>query len=151
MKNAILIFALLFTSSTQLFAGSSSISPFDSVEVQFDLKRDSMVDLSYRVIDRTVYFKLKMMNESKNGFYSMVREFKDGSFESVDIRQMVANEINQPIMYCFVDNAIPVVDFTYVLVRISDSTEEISRWSYCAETGQICEKYAQRSLVAVQE
>jgi hypothetical protein len=148
MKNALIIFALLFTSSTPLFAGSSF--PSDSVDVQFNLKRDSMVDLTYRLIDRSVYFKLKMLNESQNGFYSMVREFNDGSFESVDIRQMVANEINQPIMYCFVDKAIPVVNFTYVLMRISNETEEVSRWSYCAETGQICEEFMKQSF-AIQD
>ena len=81
------------------------------------------------------------MNESRDGYYSMVREFKNGTFESVDIRQMVANEINQPILYCFVDKEVPGVDFTYVLIRISDSTQEVKRWNYCAETGVICPEH----------
>lgn len=140
MKTALLIFALFVTGSPSLLAGSNSVSPVDPVNVESGIKRDSLVDVSYRMIDSAVYFKLLMMNDSKDGYYSMIRVFDDGRFESVDIRQMIANEINQPILYCFVDKALPLVDFTYILLRIADNTEEIKRWSYCAETGNICDE-----------
>lgn len=141
MKNSLIIFALLVIGSPSLFAGSNSISSNDPVDLQSSSKRDSIVDLSCRMLDKNIYFKLKMMNESRDGYYSMVREFKNGTFEPVDIRKMVANEINQPILYCFVDKEVPGVDFTYVLIRISDSTQEVMRWNYCAETDVICPEH----------
>lgn len=138
MKNSILILAFLFVSLPALFAASNLTDPVNDLGNPNSVKRDSMVGLSCQMVNNVVYFKLKMFNESKDGFYSMVREFSDGSFESVDIRQMNANTINLPILYCFVDREIPSVDFTYVLRRMSDEITEVSRWDYCSTNKEIC-------------
>ncbi|NRA12579.1 MAG: hypothetical protein HRT57_11550, partial [Crocinitomicaceae bacterium] len=122
----------------------------DPTDIPVVSQRDSMVELSFRMIESNIYFKLKMLNETKNGYYSMVRVFEDGSSESVDIRQMVANEINQPILYCFTDEEVPTVDFTYVLVRITAEYKEVKRWNYCATTKLICPQNSQETLVAQQ-
>ena len=79
-----------------------------------------------------------MLNESKDGFYSMVKEHANGEFESVDVRQMVANTINSPLLYSFSDEAISDMDVTYVLYRISDETIEVQRWKYCVNEKQLC-------------
>ncbi|MFT6503199.1 MAG: hypothetical protein ACJASQ_003332 [Crocinitomicaceae bacterium] len=138
MKNTIIILVLLFINSPALFAGSSSVDPSNTFGNPGTIARDSLVDISYKMINNKVYFKLTMINESKDGFYSMVREFGDGRVESVDIRQMNANMINVPLLYCFVDEEIPSVDFTYVLRRISDEVTEVSRWNYCSTNDEIC-------------
>ncbi|MFT6243740.1 MAG: hypothetical protein ACJA0U_002195 [Salibacteraceae bacterium] len=138
MKNTIIILALLFINSPALFAGSSSVDPSNSFGDTGTIKRDSMVDISYKMINNKVYFKLTMINESKDGFYSMVREFGDGRFESVDIRKINANMISIPLLYCFVDEEIPSEDFKYVLRRISDEVTEVSRWDYCSTNYEIC-------------
>ena len=138
MKNTILIFGFLFIGLPVLFASSNITDSINDGGNPNSLKRDSMVSLSYKLVNDVAYFKLKMINESKDGFYTMVREFSDGSFESVDVRQMNANMINIPLLYCFVDKELPSVDFTYVLRRMSDEITEISRWYYCSANDEIC-------------
>ena len=138
MKSSILIFAFLFVGLPSLYASSILTDAINDSGNPDLLKRDSMVGLSYKMVNNVVYFKLKMLNESKDGFYSMVREFSDGSFESVDVRQTNANTVNVPILYCFIDKKVPSVDFTYVLRRISNEITEVSRWDYCSVKKQVC-------------
>jgi len=133
MRKFTYIFALLIFTAPLSFAENG-----DSTQVTTSLDRDKQVSLEGKVSHNIVYFKLLMLNESKDGFYSMVKEHANGEFESVDVRQMVANTINSPLLYSFSDEAISDMDVTYVLYRISDETIEVQRWKYCVNEKQLC-------------
>jgi hypothetical protein len=122
IKNILL--SILMLSTLSLTAGN-----MDSLKLE--TKRDVQVELSARVIEGEVYFKLLMLNESKPGFYSLVKEYADGTFESVGLKEIGVNTINQPLMYCFVDKSksIPV---KYKLSRISNEVETLKTW-VCSE------------------
>ncbi len=112
-------------------------APADTNEVA-GMERDVQVDLTHRIHEGNIYFKLLMLNESQSGFYSMVKYFENGDYASVDVRQMVANTINQPLMYSFTDEDVPREDVTYVLYRIAEGTEEVGRWNYCSTEHTLC-------------
>ncbi len=129
IKNTLLSIILLI--SVSLTAGN-----MDSLKKE--TKRDIQVELSARVIEGNVYFKLLMLNESKPGFYSLVKEYADGTFESVGLKEIGVNTINQPLMYCFVDKSksIPV---KYTLSRISHEVETLKTWDFSNLWGVIYE------------
>lgn len=102
-----------------------------------EIQRDIQVELSTRVIEGEIYFKLLMLNESKPGFYSLVKEYADGTFESVEMKEIAVNTINQPLMYCFADKS-KSAPTKYKLLRISNEVEYIKTW-HCSELGEgIC-------------
>jgi hypothetical protein len=96
------------------------------------IERDKLISVTGRHFENNNYFKLKMLNESKAGFYSMVRIYPDGKIESVEIKNITVNTINKPLLYCFVDKQTPNVDFTYALYRISSENEIVQLWNYYA-------------------
>jgi len=100
-----------------------------------EMSRDIMVDMSARVHTGTVYFNLSMLNESKPGVYSLVKQFEDGSFVSVGIKEIGVNTINQPILYSFKDAPLETKPHSYLLVRISNDSEVVGKWycSYCPD------------------
>ena len=81
MKKFTYILALLIFTAPLSFAENG-----DSTQVTTSLERDKQVSLEGKVARNIVYFKLLMLNESKDGFYSMVKEHANGEFESVDVR-----------------------------------------------------------------
>ncbi len=130
IKLMITLFAILLFSMT-MRAGEK-----DTLNVE--VERDIQVDLSVRVIEGNVYFKLLMLNESKSGFYSLVKENVDGTMESVGVKEIGVNTINQPLMYCFVDKNVTSL-VSYRLVRISQEVESVKTWN-CNEIGTgICQ------------
>lgn len=102
------------------------------------IKGEKIVGVKTRVLEGRVYFNLTMLNEEKESVYSLVRQFEDGSFTSVDLRFGVKNSINTPLLYCFVDKEVPKIDFIYCLYRISDKTTTIQKWHYCASDKELC-------------
>lgn len=136
MKKFIYTLALIISTATVSIAGDGST---DSSGVDDQFKRDVQVSLTGKYIQDMVYFNLRMLNESKDGFYSMVKEYANGEFVSVDVRQMIANTINSPLLYSFSDEEVPLEDVTYILYRISDNTVEVDRWVYCAHEKKLCD------------
>jgi hypothetical protein len=139
MKKLILIQFVLFLGTTQVFSAelitNEGKNPYDHGKV---IIVEKQVSVDARLINDRVYFRLVMLNEEKKSAYSLVREYENGTFESVEVRFGHKNEINLPLLYCFVDEEIPTVDFTYTLYRISDETKIVQRWNYCANEKEIC-------------
>ena len=139
MKKVILIQFVLFLGTTQVFSTelitNEVKNPYDHGKVAIAEKQ---VSLDARIIKDQVYFRLVMLNEEKESAYSLVREYENGTIESVEVRFGHKNEINSPLLYCFVDEEIPTVDFTYTLYRISDETKIVQKWNYCAKEKEIC-------------
>jgi hypothetical protein len=107
------------------------ITPVNAIFTEMQsLERDRQVSLTAKLVSDHVYFNLKMLNESETGFYSMVREFTNGEVESVDSRQMVANTIDTPLLYSFIEEELPENDVTYVLYRIASETTVVQKWNY---------------------
>ncbi|MEJ6524623.1 MAG: hypothetical protein QNL65_10660 [Opitutales bacterium] len=139
MKKLILIQFILFLGTTQVFSTELNTNevknPYDHGKLEIAEKQ---VSVDARIIKDQVYFRLVMLNEEKESAYSLVREYENGIFESVELNFGHKNEINLPLLYCFVDEEIPTVDFTYTLYRISDETKIIQKWKYCANEKEIC-------------
>ena len=115
------------------------------------IERDKQVSLTAKLVSDHIYFNLKMKNESETGFYSMVRVLPDGEIESVDTRQMVANTIDKPLLYSFVEDELPIYDVDYVLYRIASETQVVQTWSYCAADHKLCNKGSSVPVIALQD
>ena len=141
MKKFTYTLVLMLITTTLTLAGNGDKTPIKDKEAPESTvsTRDKQVSLSAKCVNNVVYLKLRMLNESKSGFYSLVREFADGTFESVGVREIVANNINTPLLYSFMDNEVPDMDVNYVLYRITDESVEVKRWNYCATNQQLCE------------
>ncbi|MFT5778849.1 MAG: hypothetical protein ACI837_001806 [Crocinitomicaceae bacterium] len=129
-KLALIVIALGLGLSTS-FAGNGDKDKSED--------RDQQVSVTGKQTQDLVYFKLLMINESTDGVYSMVKKFDDGTFVSVAIRNFYANCIDAPLMYSFVDRDLSDEDVTYVLYRISDGSEVVQSWRYCADKKELCE------------
>lgn len=135
MKAIINILTILFL-SVPMFSFAHNGEPEDGKEIN---SRDQQVELTWAVAEDRLYFKLNMLNESKDGFYALVKlDQTNGEFESIDITQMTANTINKPIMYSLVDKNIPDEDAVYVLYRVTDDKEEVQSWRYCSQERSLC-------------
>jgi len=131
IRNIVLIIALLVVFSPGLLGQTADVD-FTNKSESASIERDKLIGVTGRHYENNNYFKLKMQNESKAGFYSMARIYPDGKNESVEIKNITVNSINQPLLYCFVDRKTPNVDFTYALYRISDKNEIVQLWHYSA-------------------
>jgi len=94
------------------------------------IERDVQKSLTAKVVENNIYFNLEMLNESKPGMYSLVKTFPDGTFESVGLKDIAVNTINQPLLYSFVDNKKPNSIVTYSLIRVSLNVETVECWQY---------------------
>lgn len=127
----IILMTLMILVSSAVLAGSK-----DSVET--DLERDVMVSLTGEVYNGNVYFNLLMLNESKPGVYSLVKQCADGTLESIGMKDIGVNTINEPLLYSFVDKSTDTAPVSYRLIRISFEVETIMVWN-CGKTDQgIC-------------
>lgn len=131
IRNILLVIGLLVILSPALL-GQTETMDFTKKSEITSIERDKLICVTGRHYENNNYFKLKMQNESKAGFYSMARLYPDGKIESVEIKSITVNTINQPLLYCFVDRKTPNVDFTYALYRISDKNEIVQLWHYSA-------------------
>lgn len=131
IKNTLLVIVLSLIISPALFGETETTDPTIKSETT-TIERDKLISVTGRHYENSNYFKLKMLNESKAGFYSMVRIYPDGRIESVEIKNITVNTINKPLLYCFVDKQTPNVDFTYALYRISNENEIVQLWNYYA-------------------
>ena len=145
-KNLILIIILSF--SPALFGKIERAAPTNTLESK-PIVRDTLISVTARHYENSNYFQLKMLNESKAGFYSMVRIYADGTIESVAIKSITVNTINQPLLYCFADKKTPNVNFTYALYRISDKNEIVQLWHYHAAEKTIVKHSEDTSPVLV--
>jgi basic membrane lipoprotein Med (substrate-binding protein (PBP1-ABC) superfamily) len=109
-----------------------------SPEASSEENRDVLVDLTAKVHEGNIYFNLSMVNESKPGVYSMVKMYKDGSFESLGMKEIAVNTINKPILYSFTDKSVGDASVTYKLVRISSETEIVKTWNCSEVANSIC-------------
>lgn len=143
MKKVFLIYIALIIGVSQGFASLLFISlppkKSDSLAMDEPVKSEQIVEISARTIKNNNYFKLLMKNEDKSSAYSLVRVYENGEFESVGIRFGHVNTIDQPIWYSFVDREVPNKDFTYTLLRISEETVVMKKWTYCKDSKEICE------------
>lgn len=103
-----------------------------------ELELDKQISISGKCAENVAYFKLLMLNESKDGVYSMVKEFDDGTKVSVGTRLINANTIDSPLMYSFVDRDLPEEDANYILYRITDETVVVKSWKYCSDEKELC-------------
>lgn len=133
MKTIALFFAVAVLGLSTAFTDNTNTTIDEPIEI------DKQVSLTGKYMNDVVYFKLLMLNESKDGVYSMVKKFKDGTMESIGIRYFHANSINVPLMYSFMDKDLSKVDVTYELYRISDESQLVQSWNYCADQKTLCE------------
>ena len=139
MKNRFYLLLLIcFFCSPIVLAGSLD-NHTDSLVQNGNENTEEVVSITGKSKQNVVYFKLLIKNENKASFYSMVREFSNGDFESVQIQNGVENNINTPIMYTFRDCTTPVENCTYTLYRISDGSEVMKKWSYNYDSGELSE------------
>lgn len=124
--------------STVLFLMMISISGFSTNLDTNNVERNIQADLTARVVEDKIYFNLSMLNESKPGVYSLVKTFSDGTFESVGIKDIAVNTINQPLLYSFVDDNKSDENVSYDLIRISLEVETVESWQYCPIEDRIC-------------
>jgi len=124
MKNSIKysLVAFVIGFSLSCFAQDNTSSSYAS----HNSSNDQQVGVTARLLNATVYFKLLMKNETKDGIYSLVRRYSDGSFEYVGHKNIVPNDIDTPLLYCLKDTEIPSDDFTYVLYRITSDSEVVA-------------------------
>jgi len=128
------IFILMIISSSS-FAVTSDYSVSDTSKV---IQRDVEKSLTAKVIGDKIYFKLTMLNESKPGMYSLVKTYADGTFESIGIKDIAVNTINQPLLYSFVEENKSDVNVSYDLIRISFNVEPVESWQYCPLQDKVC-------------
>ena len=126
-----LFFFTAFVSLTAL-AGNNDTLKTDSP------KRDILESVTARVYDNSVYFNLVITNESKPGFYSLVKVFDDETTESVEIKNIFVNILNQPLLYSFKDKNLSNKPVTYMLIRISFDTEIVQTWKCNDLSGYFC-------------
>lgn len=139
MKKTFTLIAALAI-STITIAGGTTIIPEGNEETEAKVEeavvmRDLQVGLDATVIEDQAFFNLKMLNESEDAVYSLVRYNADGSYTSIGILDAVPNTINQPILYSFNDDEAQDEDVEYVLLRIGFEVEEIGTWTYKADNG----------------
>ena len=95
MKKLILIQFILFLGTTQVFSTELNTNevknPYDHGKLEIAEKQ---VSVDARIIKDQVYFRLVMLNEEKESAYSLVREYENGIFESVELNFGHKNEIN---------------------------------------------------------
>ncbi len=111
----------------------------DSTKQKGNESIEEVVSITGKSNSNVVYFKLLIKNEKKASVYSMVKEFKNGMFESVQVQYGVPNSINTPIMYTFRDPEAPEEDCTYALYRISDGSEVMQKWKFNSDSGELKE------------
>jgi len=135
----ILLALLSITMVTPSQAGDDKKKPIaqkstysDSTE-KSSLKTNVYISLTVRVLNDKAYFNLVMMNESKNGDYSLIRHNQDGSVTSIGLKRIIKNNINLPIQYSFVDKDLSDDYAFYELIRITNEVEHVQRWSYDIE------------------
>ncbi len=143
MKKVFLLYLILIVGTSQgfsslLFVGNDQAPDSVKAEAVPENELDKIVSIKARYFENRIFFNLLVLNETKNSVYSLVREFENGSFESVDVRNGYMNQINTPLLYSFVDKEIPNVDFTYALYRISKESVVLQKWKYCYEDNQLC-------------
>lgn len=142
-KKVHLLFALLVLIAVpQVYAVTDPTTPVnssDSTEIPRSESAEEIVSITGKSRSELVYFKLLIKNESKASVFSMVREYPNGEFESVEVKFGVVNRINTPILYTFLDRDVPDRDFTYVLYRITDTSEVLKKWDYCSNEKELCE------------
>lgn len=131
MKKVLLIIVLTIIVTPSLLGKTKTTDPTNKAQIT-SIERDKLISITATCFESNNYFKLKMLNESKAGFYSMARIYADGTIESVAIKRITVNTINQPLLYCFADKQTPNVDCTYALYRISEKNEMLQLWYYDA-------------------
>ena len=141
MKNKVLILILFSLSLSPAFSNINEPENglFEN-EKQVG-KTDVTLNASANLTNGITYFELSVLNESKEGFYALKREYTDGRFVSVQFSKINTNTDNSPVIYHFKDEKISQEDFTYVLLRIVPESREfevIKRWDYCYDKNEIC-------------
>lgn len=97
------------------------------------LKRDVLIDIKEYVVEEHAYINLRMLNESKEGVYTLVKSDENGKAELVDSKEIAVNTINKPVLYSFKEAELENKDCEYTLYRISRSVEVVQSWCYCVE------------------
>lgn len=139
-------FALSFlTILTLCFSSAHAGNEGDNIDEPNQIERDKQAGISARCVQGAAYFKLLMLNESKDGVYTLVKEFPNGEKETLGVRYINANTIDSPLMYSFVDNELSDEDVIYVLYRITDETVVVRYWQYCSDEKALCSN----SLIAI--
>lgn len=125
-KKTILLLAILVSGSMALASGNGT----EEVVNEEVSVTDFVVSAQATVIENKAYVNIKMLNETKQGAYSLVRFNCDGTVTSIGLKDATPNTINQPLMYCFVDEELACEEASYVLVRIGAESEVIQTWTY---------------------
>lgn len=133
-KIALTISVLLIT----IIAFSNNNLVVENIDTE-DIQRDVVVDLNAKVYGSKAYFNLVMLNESKNGVYSLVRFNSDSTLVSIGLIDAVPNKINQKLVYSFHDDELPNSDAQYVLYRLGDTSEQLITWKYHKENNEVYE------------
>ncbi len=144
MIKAFLIYLTLIVGVSQAFASIFFMSVPVVSNNDLILENDSsltekIIEISARSISDRNYFKILIQNEEESSVYSLVREYANGEFESVDLKFGHKNNINQPIWYSIVDKDVPCRDFKYTLYRITATAQVLKQWDYNSETNELCE------------
>ena len=141
MKNKVLILVFFSLSLSPVF---SNINEPDNQLTENEkqvVKTNVILNATAILTNGITYFELCVLNDSKEGFYALKREYSDNRFISVQFSKINKNTDNSPVIYRFEDQKIPEEDFTYVLLRIVPESREfevIKRWDYCYDKNEIC-------------
>jgi len=134
MKTTASFLAILFLCFSTAFAAKED----NILDGPPQLERDKQIGLSGRVVQDAAYFKLIMLNESKDGIYTLIKEYENGEKETLGMRHINANTIDSPLMYSFVERELPEEDVSYVLYRVTDETVVVRTWKYCSDEAAFC-------------
>ena len=86
MKTIALFFAVAVLGLSTAFTDNTNTTIDEPIEI------DKQVSLTGKYMNDVVYFKLLMLNESKDGVYSTVKKFKGGTMESIGIFSCQLNQ-----------------------------------------------------------
>lgn len=105
---------------------------------QKDSKQEEIIRLTATKGAGKIYFNLSIKNERQSDTYSLIRKYPDGSVESVALKDAYPNELDQPILYSFVDRNVPEKDLDYELIKIGvRDSRKLAVWHYQASNKEL--------------
>ena len=141
MKSLALLLVLFSFNNSSVFSNiNEADNPLSEKEKKV-VKTDVILNTSGILTNGITYFELSVLNDSKEGFYALKREYSDGRFVSVQFTKINTNTNNLPVIYRFEDKKVPEEDVTYILLRIVPESREfevIQKWEYCYDKNEIC-------------
>lgn len=116
-----------------LFVAAASFS-FAGGSEKDDANCAPSLNATVKVVGDQVYFNVYMLNETKTGFYSLVKHGENEELISVGLKECAPNKLNTPILYSFKDVNTTGKPTRYELVRINPTSKPdyLAEWTITA-------------------